>query len=75
VQLIEDEIIVRYYYEEGMIKHTIKDDGYINKAIEIIENKELYSSTLDGRAGLLSDKPITMVNNLLTDNNEPGISC
>ena len=75
VQLIEDEIIVRYYYEEGMIKHTIKDDGYINKAIKIIENKELYSSTLDGRAGLLSDKPITMVNNLLTDNNEPGISC
>lgn len=75
VSLIEDEIIVRYFYEEGMIKHTIGEDQYIDKSIEILGNKELYSLTLKGNAGLLSAEPVTLLNNSITENNEPGISC
>ena len=44
--LIEDEIIGRYFYEEGAIAWTIKKDEQIIKALEILNNKEEYSSIL-----------------------------
>jgi carboxyl-terminal processing protease len=76
VSLIEDEIIVRYFYEEGMIKHTIMDDPYINKAVEILGNSDVYSSTLRGDAGMLSDDPlISTDNNSISKNDEQDIPC
>jgi len=50
-ELIEDEIIGRYFYEEGEIKWTIKKDDQISKALEILNNKEEYSSLLKGKEG------------------------
>lgn len=47
--LLEDEIISRYFYEEGAIAWTIKKDEQISKALEILNNKEKYSSILKGQ--------------------------
>lgn len=75
VSLIEDEIIVRYFYEEGMIKHSIMDDPYIKKAAEVLLDSELYVSTLRGDAGVLSAEPLISGNNAITEKDEQDISC
>lgn len=49
--LIEDEIISRYFYEDGAIAWTIKKDEQVSKALEILNNKEVYSSILKGKSG------------------------
>jgi len=49
--LIEDEIIGRYFYESGAIAWTIKTDKQILKARDILNNKEEYGSILSGTAG------------------------
>lgn len=49
--LLEDEIIGRYFYEEGAIAWTIKTDEQILKALEVLNNKEECSSILKGKAG------------------------
>ncbi len=55
-RLLEDEIIGRYYYEEGVIKHALPNDKQLNKAVEIVNDQNLYVSTLKGTAGLLSTR-------------------
>ena len=57
-QLIGDEIISRYFYEEGAIAWTIKTDIQIRKALEILSNKDEYNSILKGKTGsiIVSDK-------------------
>jgi carboxyl-terminal processing protease len=52
-ELLCDEIIGRYFYEDGAIKWTIKTDEQVIKAVEILNNKELYSSILNGKAGAI----------------------
>lgn len=56
--LIGDEIISRYFYEEGAIAWTIKTDVQIKKALEILNNKDGYNSILKGKTGsiLVPDK-------------------
>ncbi len=49
MELLEEEIISRYFYEEGSIAWTIKNDEQVNKALEVLNNKEEYSSILSGR--------------------------
>ena len=49
--LISDEIISRYFYEAGAIAWTLKDDEQVAKAVEVLNNKSLYSSILKGEAG------------------------
>lgn len=49
--LLEDEIISRYFYEEGAMAWTIKKDEQIIKALNILNNKEEYNSVLKGKAG------------------------
>jgi carboxyl-terminal processing protease len=49
--LLEDEIISRYFYENGAIAWTLKKDTQVLKAIEILNNKEKYSSILKGKTG------------------------
>ena len=53
--LIEDEIISRYFYEDGAIAWTIKKDEQVLKALEILNNKEEYSSILKGKSGSILD--------------------
>jgi carboxyl-terminal processing protease len=49
--LLGDEIISRYFYEDGAIAWTIKNDGQVLKALEILNNKEEYNSILKGKTG------------------------
>lgn len=46
VSLLEDEIITRYYNQNGRARLALKDDLYVKKAIEVLNNTELYNSTL-----------------------------
>jgi carboxyl-terminal processing protease len=50
-ELIEDDLISRYFYEEGAIAWTIKKDEQVLKALEILNNKEEYNSILKGKTG------------------------
>jgi carboxyl-terminal processing protease len=52
-ELLSDEIIGRYFYEDGAIKWTLKTDKQILKAIDILNNKEQYSSILNGKSGAI----------------------
>ena len=51
--LIEDEIISRYFYETGAIAWTIKKDEQILKARDILNNQVEYYSILKGTAGAI----------------------
>jgi len=50
-ELIEDEIIGRYFYEGGAISWSIKKDEQVKKALEVLKNRNVYSSVLSGKAG------------------------
>ena len=48
-ELLEDEILGRYFYEEGSIAWTIKTDEQILKAAEILNKSQDYNSILQGK--------------------------
>jgi carboxyl-terminal processing protease len=48
-ELISDEIISRYFYEEGAIAWTLKTDEQVKKALEVLTNKDEYNSILKGK--------------------------
>jgi carboxyl-terminal processing protease len=50
-ELIEDEIISRYFYEEGAVAWSVKKDEQIRKALEVLNNKNQYSLILQGKSG------------------------
>jgi carboxyl-terminal processing protease len=50
-ELIEDEIISRYFYEEGAIRWTVGKDLHVKKAVEVLTDGKLYTSLLRGTAG------------------------
>jgi carboxyl-terminal processing protease len=60
--LICDEIIGRYFYEEGAIAWTISKDEQLKKAVEVLKNRDKYTAILEG-------KP---VQNIITGNNNGG---
>ncbi len=43
-ELLEDEIVSRYYYQKGAIRAAINDDNGIEKAIEELHSKTAYSA-------------------------------
>jgi len=45
---LRDEIVGRYYYEDGQIQASLKNDNQLYKAIDILRNKNLYVSILTG---------------------------
>ena len=49
VKLLEQEIVSRYYYQNGRIMNALNNDSEILKAIDILNNKELYNSTLTAK--------------------------
>jgi carboxyl-terminal processing protease len=57
-ELIEEEIIGRYFYEEGAIAWGLKKDDQVSKAIEILNDPSRYSSVLTGKTApaLISSK-------------------
>ena len=46
IQFLRDEIVGRYYYEDGQIKTNLKDDIQLHKAIEILNDQVQYNSIL-----------------------------
>ena len=48
-KLLEEEIIGRYFYEEGTIAWSIKEDEQVKKALETLNNREKYISILSGK--------------------------
>ncbi|MDR2887741.1 MAG: S41 family peptidase [Bacteroidales bacterium] len=45
-ELIEDEIVRRYFYDAGAIAHSIHDDIQIKKAVETLNSRETYEAIL-----------------------------
>ena len=44
--LVENEIIGRYYFQEGQMTHDLMKDDYVLKAIEVLTNKAEYDKIL-----------------------------
>lgn len=45
-EFLRDEIVGRYYYQEGQIRTNLKDDTQLHKALDVLKNKEQYDSIL-----------------------------
>ncbi len=46
-QLIAEEIASRYYYQEGRIRISLRDDPQLEKAVEILQDYDKYLSILN----------------------------
>ena len=46
--LLENEIVSRYYYQDGRIAQSLSDDPQVIKAIEVVKNKKQYNQILAG---------------------------
>ncbi len=44
--LLEEEIASRYYYRNGRLEASLKDDAEVQKAIEVLSNQEAYTKVL-----------------------------
>src|SRR5690554_4414494 len=44
--MIESEIVQRYYYKKGVLLHQLASDKVFEKAIEVLQNKEMYDAIL-----------------------------
>jgi hypothetical protein len=58
----------RYFYENGEIAYTIKNDEQVLKARDILNNKEEYNSILKGIEGSILVTRKNDQNNTKTDN-------
>lgn len=46
IDLLENEIVSRYYFQNGRAKHSLKDDKNIQKSIEILTDSKRYNTIL-----------------------------
>jgi len=47
VELLEDEIVGRYYYQKGRISHSLVEDPFIDASIKILNDSPRYKSILN----------------------------
>lgn len=47
-QLLEDEVVSRYYYQRGRVEASLAKDPDIAKALEVLNDKSTYESILSG---------------------------
>ena len=47
--LLEEEILEKYYYKEGVYKHHLKMDKTIFEAVKLLKNQEKYNQILLGK--------------------------
>lgn len=45
-QILENEIVSRYYYQSGRIEHSLKNDPRVNEAVKVINTTEKYKQIL-----------------------------
>lgn len=48
-ELIENEIVSRYYYSEGRVENALVKDKYLNEALKVLNNSEQYNKILSGK--------------------------
>ena len=49
IQLLEEEIASRYFYQRGRIEASFDGDIELTTAIDVIKDKKLYNSVLEGK--------------------------
>jgi carboxyl-terminal processing protease len=47
MQLLQDEIVSRYYYQKGRVEASFDYDPEIQKAVEALKDKQVYSSIMN----------------------------
>jgi carboxyl-terminal processing protease len=47
-ELIENEIVSRYYYSEGRVENALSKDEYLKEALKVLNNSEQYNKILSG---------------------------
>lgn len=47
-QMIEGEVVARYYFQNGRIEASLKHDEEVNKAVEILKDSDIYKAILNG---------------------------
>jgi carboxyl-terminal processing protease len=49
IELLEDEIVARYYYQKGRVMNSFKNDKALVEAISILQNPTAYKKILSGK--------------------------
>lgn len=44
--ILENEIVSRYYFQKGRAQYSFVDDSFVNKAVEVLQNKTEYNTIL-----------------------------
>ncbi|HOT64920.1 MAG TPA: S41 family peptidase [Dysgonamonadaceae bacterium] len=52
--VITNEIIQRYYFQKGVLIHTLQNDKAYQKAVEVLNDKSLYNDTLKPEKSIAS---------------------
>jgi len=47
--LLEEEILEKYYYKEGVYQHHLKNDATLKEAVKLLQNQETYTRILSGK--------------------------
>ena len=55
-EVLENEIVSRYYFQNGQIEVSFNDDVEIKKAIEALNNKAVYDSILTHSMASMREK-------------------
>ncbi|SDU24350.1 carboxyl-terminal processing protease [Polaribacter sp. Hel1_33_78] len=47
--LLEEEVLEKYYYKEGVYRHHLKNDETISEAVQLLKNEDAYNNILSGK--------------------------
>ena len=47
IEVLENEIIARYFYQKGRVEASLKKDPYILKAVSVFNDLDLYNKILN----------------------------
>ena len=50
IELLENEIVSRYYYQNGRVEASLKNDPYMKEAKEVLKNQIRFKSILSGES-------------------------
>ena len=50
IELLENEIVSRYYYQNGRVEASLKNDPYMKEAKEVLHDQVRYKSILSGES-------------------------
>ena len=50
IELLENEIVSRYYYQNGRVEASLKNDPYMKEAKDVLQNQVRYSVILSGES-------------------------